>query len=188
MEEEVWKDIKGYEGHYQISSLGRVRSIDHVIHRTDGTSAFYRGRILVLSGDPYLGVRLCVGPHYRSHRVHRLVAEAFVPNPNGLSDVDHIDCDKHNNRATNLRWCTRGDNIRFAWENGLVHKKPYSEWPEESRENSARAMRRAVIRSDGKRYESTTQAAKDLGVSRGAVSHVLCGLTQTCQGFSFQYA
>ena len=186
--EEVWKDIEGYEGLYQVSNMGRVRSLDHIVDRIDGTSAFYRGRVLSPQGNPYLAVILSNGPIRDQRRIHRMVAEAFLPNPDGLSDVDHIDCDKHNNKVSNLRWCTHGENMHYAKENKRMHQKPYSEWSEERRAASAAANRKAVIRSDGKHYESTTAAAKDLGVSRGAISHVLRGLTQTCQGYSFQYA
>lgn len=77
--------------------------------------------------------------------------------------------------------------MRFAKENHCMRPIPYAERSELYRERSAAANRKPVIRSDGKWYKSTTDAAKDLGVSRGAVSHVLRGLTQFCQGYSFSY-
>lgn len=188
MQEEIWKDVVGCEGYYQVSNLGRVRSVDRYIDRSDGTTAFYRGRILSPAGEPYVHVYITNGEARTLRRVHRLVAEAFVPNPDNLPQVDHIDCNKLNNCADNLRWCTSADNTHYAWRNGLMHPVPYSERSEWHRERSASANRRPVIRSDGKWYKSTTDAAKDLGVSRGAVSHVLRGLTETCQGYSFTYA
>lgn len=186
--QEVWKAVVGFEGLYEVSNLGRVRSLDRYIDRADGTTAFYRGKVLSPAGNPYLHVQLCNGCTHVQGRIHRLVAEAFVPNPNGLPQVDHIDCNKQNNRADNLRWCTLQDNTRYACENNLMRTQPYSERSPEVREKQAAARRRAVIRSDGKWYKSTTDAAKDLGVSRGAVSHVLRGLNETCQGYSFTYA
>lgn len=187
--QEVWKDVVGYEGLYEVSNLGRVRSLDRVVaHHAAGT-AVRRGRMRKLSFDGnYFSVSLTKDLRTVTKRVHRVVAEAFLPNPNNLSDVDHIDCNKLNNNVGNLRWCTSAENTRYAMENNLMHWRPFSERSEESRERSAAANRRPVIRSDGKWYKSTTDAAKDLGVSRGAVSHVLRGLTETCQGYSFTYA
>lgn len=189
MQEEIWKDVVGYEGLYEVSNLGRVRSLDRVVaHHTAGT-AVRRGKMMSLSFDGnYLNVSFSRDGKTVTRRVHRVVAEAFIPNPNNYSDVDHIDCNKLNNHIDNLRWCTSADNTRYARENVLINVRPYSEWPEEHRERSAAANRRPVIRSDGKWYKSTTDAAKDLGVSRGSVSHVLRGLNETCQGYSFTYA
>ena len=189
MQEEIWKDVVGYEGLYEVSNLGRIRSLDRVVaHYTAGT-AIRKGKMRSLSFDGnYLSVSFSRDGKTVTRRVHRVVAEAFIPNPNNYSDVDHIDCNKLNNHIDNLRWCTSADNTRYARENGLIHQRPYAERSEWSRERSAAARRRAVIRNDGKWYKSTTDAAKDLGVSRGAVSHVLCGLNETCQGYSFTYA
>lgn len=189
MPEEIWKDVVGYEGLYKVSNLGRIRSLDRVVaHHTAGT-AVRKGKIRKLSFDGnYLNVSFTKDKKTVTRRIHRVVAEAFIPNPDNLSDVDHIDCDKLNNCVSNLRWCTSAENTGYAWENGLIHPIPYAERSEWSRERSAAANRRAVIRSDGKWYKSTTDAAKDLGVSRGAVSHVLRGLNETCQGYSFTYA
>lgn len=189
MQEETWKDVVGYEGLYEVSNIGRVRSLDRVVaHHTAGT-AVRKGRMLTQAFDGnYASVTLTKNRKSMTKRVHRLVAEAFIPNPNNCSDVDHIDCNKLNNHVGNLRWCTHEENMHYAWDNGLIHQTPYSERSELSREKSAAANRRPVIRSDGKWYKSTTDAAKDLGISRGAVSHVLRGLTETCQGYSFTYA
>lgn len=186
--QEIWKDIEETNGLYQVSNLGRVRSVDRYIDRADGTTAFYRGKVLSPSGNPYVHVYLSDGNRHFLRRVHRLVAKEFVPNPDNLPQVDHIDCNKLNNCVSNLRWCTSAENTGYAWENGLMHPVPYAKRSEWQRERSAAANRRPVIRSDGKWYKSTTDAAKDLGVSRGAVSHVLRGLNETCQGYSFTYA
>ena len=188
-EEEVWKAVPGYEGLYEVSNIGRVKSLDHYVNHHTAGKALRHGKVLTpcKGSGPYQMVMLSKENKHHPCRVHRLVAEAFIPNPDSLSDVDHIDCDKLNNRVENLRWCTHADNMGFAKANGRMNPKPWSERSEESRRNSSAANRRAIVRSDGKQYESTTQAAKDLGVSRGAVSHVLRGLTQTCQGYSFTY-
>lgn len=103
---ETWKDIKGFEGIYQISNMGRVKSF----------KADPNGRILSIknSKGDYLNIVLCHGNKRRSVKVHRLVAEAFIPNPDNKPEVNHKDGNKQNNRVGNLEWATRIENQRHA--------------------------------------------------------------------------
>ena len=108
---EEWRDIAGYEGIYQVSNLGRVRSLDKV--RRNGQH--WKGRVLkqLLDGKGYSFVHLYANGK-ESHvvkRVHRLVAEAFLSNPEGKPEIDHIDADPKNNRIENLRWATHKENM-----------------------------------------------------------------------------
>lgn len=116
--EEVWKPIEGYEGLYEVSNLGRVRSLEF-----RNGSGRHR-RITVLSptdnGHGYKIIGLLVNGKRKNHYVHRLVAKAFVPNPDSLPVIDHIDHDRGNNVADNLRWMTQGDNVRYS--RGLMCK------------------------------------------------------------------
>ena len=118
--EEIWKDIEGYEGRYQVSNLGRVRSVPREWDQFNrhGTLSHYRteGSIikpLFLKG--YITVGLRSDPsHFKRIPVHRLVAQAFIQNPDGLPQVNHKDEDKTNNRADNLEWCTAKYNANFG--------------------------------------------------------------------------
>jgi len=111
--DEQWKDIAGYEGVYQISSCGRVKSLARAVTRSNGHQLHQRERILKpgLDGHGYMFVNL----HNHGTRpgfIHRLVATAFVPNPESLSYVDHINRVHTDNRASNLRFVTRTQNAQ----------------------------------------------------------------------------
>lgn len=118
---EIWKDIEGYEGSYQVSNKGNVRSVDRIVIRSDGLVLPLKGKHLKKSVDSrgYPSVWLqTVGKKARSRRVHRLVAETFVNNPNNLREVNHKSGIKTDCSADNLEWCTRSHNMLHCWENG----------------------------------------------------------------------
>ena len=125
MQKEVWKDIQGFEGQYQISNYGRVKS-------------FYRneeGFVRIIStnklGYKWIGLRK-PGMNAPTHSlIHRLVALHFVPNPDpeNLREINHKDGNKENNYFENLEWCTRSYNIKHAFDNGLkANKKGAESW------------------------------------------------------------
>ena len=116
---ELWKDIKGFEGSYQVSTKGNVRSLDRWVTEKTGIKKFIHGKMEVLhnqykDGRGYYKVSLHKDGKEKKLLVHRLVAIAFIPNPNNLPEVNHIDEDKHNNDVNNLEWCTRLENIHHG--------------------------------------------------------------------------
>ena len=130
---EVWKDIKDYEGFYQISSNGRVKSLSRTYTTRVGVvnqTGFCKtvDKVIVLSEKilvpgkrihGYLFNTLCKDLHHKGKDIHRLVANAFLPNLYNKPEVNHINGVKSNNHSTNLEWCTRKENIEHAIKNNL---------------------------------------------------------------------
>ena len=114
--EEIWKDIKGFEGLYQVSNLGRVRGLDRIAVSKRGWSKKVKGEILTPSKHHYgyLQVSLTKNGKGKSVWIHSLVARAFIPNPYNLPQVNHKDENKTNNRVENLEWCTCGYNANYG--------------------------------------------------------------------------
>lgn len=109
---EIWKDIKGYEGVYKISNLGKINSLPR---------KHSKGKILnpAKNNRGYLRVALCFEGKARYDSIHRLVAETFIPNPKNLTEVNHKDGNKLNNTVENLEWTTRTQNQIHAYRIGL---------------------------------------------------------------------
>lgn len=121
MENEIWKDVVGFEGYYQVSNLGRVKGLDRVVkyrHRTLSV----KGRIIVPNfSSRYVSVTMSMaGTKRKQKTIHRMVAIAFVQNPENKKEVNHIDGDRSNNRSENLEWCTAKENIAHAFNKGLM--------------------------------------------------------------------
>lgn len=120
MSAEQWRPANGFEGVYEVSSLGRVRSLTHTIRRADGGEWTYRGRVLKAGPTTkgYLFVTFSRGAERHMRKVHRLVLEAFVgPCPEGMEGC-HNDGDKTNNQISNLRWDTRSANAKDRVKHG----------------------------------------------------------------------
>ena len=110
MEGEIWKDIEGYEGLYQVSNMGRVKSLKRKVNANiiNNVSRTVRSRILKqsINCDGYLRIALHREMTSKNFPVHRLVAKAFIPNPNNKPTIDHINTVRTDNRVCNLRWAT----------------------------------------------------------------------------------
>lgn len=107
--QEIWKDVKGYEGLYQVSNLGNVYSTK--------TAKILKSQI---SGKGYKTVCLHKNNVPHTNQLHRLIAQAFIPNPNNYPQINHIDGNKTNNNINNLEWCDQSYNIKEAYRLGLM--------------------------------------------------------------------
>ena len=135
---EVWKDIQGYEGLYQVSNFGRVKSLGRNVKKPLLKSGYcwQEERILkpYKNRKGYLNVRLCKDSRTKDFQIHRLVAIAFIPNPENKPQIDHINADKTNNTVNNLRWVTCKENInnpltlvKITGKNNYLYGKNLSE-------------------------------------------------------------
>ena len=158
---EIWKDIKGYEGWYQVSSQGRVRSLDRFINCTHNGKRKVSGRVLVGSnaGRGYVMVILTKNSKQTYKYVHRLVAEAFIPNPDNLPQVNHKDENKTNNCVDNLEWCDNLYNINYGTVRERITKKT-SKQVQQFDENMLFV----------KQYPSQIEASRETGILQGAIS------------------
>ena len=171
--EEVWKPVKGFEGLYEISSYGRVKSL--VVWCGNATIDQYKKReyILkpILGTNGYYYVNLCKDKKRYIRRPHRLVAEAFLDNPNNYYAVNHIDGNKINNRAQNLEWCSLKQNNQHAFRTGLMDrlKKPVEKIDKNGN----------VICS----YDSESDAARIEQIDVRNISACITGKRKTAGGF-----
>lgn len=183
--EEIWKDIDGYEGLYQVSTQGRVRSLDRVGDR--GWN--YKGKILKPSINPngYCVVGLFKNGTQKKNMVHRLVAEAFIPNPNNKPYCDHISTIKTENRVENIRWVTHKENMNNPLS--IKQRKEHTEWCKRGEEHHSN---KPVIQYDKKNnfireYFSIREASKENSVREQHISACCRGKLKTAGGYIWKY-
>ena len=189
---EKWGKIKDTDGKYEVSSTGKVRSLNYLGHG--------KAQELTPAKDHkgYHRVSLWRNRERKSYRVHRLVAEAFIPNPEDRPEVNHINGNKTDNRVENLEWVTAHQNTKHAYAAGLkektrehcrrmgntIGKKNLAEC-REARKTPLIAKRI----SDGTEYEYSSQAeaAKETGTPQPNIHKVLNGVRKSAHGFTFRY-
>lgn len=178
MNNEIWKTIEGYPN-YMVSNLGRVKSCKRTIMRNNGHPQTINEKILKScndGGSGYLRVNLYKEGKEKKYYIHRLVAQAFLDNPNNLSQVNHIDEDKTNNCVENLEYCDVSYNINYGTRNERVSKTKSIPILQFTREME-------FI----KRWESATQVERELGIDQGNICMCCKGKIKTCGGYVWGY-
>lgn len=159
MNNEIWADIPGYNGTYQVSTMGRVRG--RKILKFDRTK------------DGYLLAQLCKDGKVKKHRVNRLVALAFIPNPDGLPQVNHKNENKTDNRVENLEWVSAKQNINAG--SCIIRR-------------AAKQGKRVICNDTGEIYVSIGAASRETGVSASAIAYCCKGIREKALGRSFSFA
>ena len=153
--EEIWKDIQGYEGLYRVSNLGRVKS-------------FHKAKEHILSPgkdkDGYFQVQLYKNGINKMRKVHRLVAQAFISNPNNLPQINHKDENKQNNNVDNLEWCTNEYNHNYGTRNERAAKS---------------CSKKIILINTGEIFESTREASKKYNVHNSTICQCLKGIKKS---------
>lgn len=174
---EMWRDIRGYEGLYQVSNLGRVRSLDRYVDCKNGSKQFWKGKIIAQAKDRDGYMIVALGRYNPNQKVHRLVAETFIENLENKPEVGHMDCDESNNRVENLYWCTRGENMRHPITRERIKQtkqlKPIIQMTLEGE----------IIGE----YESLHDLQRKTNYSRWAVGECCKGNALTYKGFKWKY-
>lgn len=177
---EEWRDLPGNEGKYQVSNLGRIKTLARDT-RCGRSGIQHRPEyILTQTENPYGYLISSCG------FVHRCVALAFIPNPNGYSEVNHINGNKHDNRVDNLEWCSRGHNMKHAYDMGL--KKVAKEF-----QDITNAKRKRICQIDKQtgetiaEYPSVLAAAQSLGRDQGNITRAASGQYMTAYGYKWEY-
>lgn len=180
MTEETFLPISGWEGLYEVSNLGRVRSLPRVVRRHDGTIQSFKGGIMtpIKMTVGYVCARLSDTVNGRRERasIHRLVATAFHPNPNNLPQVNHLNAIRDDNRAVNLEWTDARGNILHAWKIGnMSQAKLYTARGEESVKAKLTEQQVYEIKDRLAAGETTRSIAKRYSIGKTSVSRILHG-------------
>lgn len=178
---EIWATIRNYNDLYQVSNLGNVRTLNY---KRTGEVRILRPGIQKRTG--YLSVTLNKNGTQKTKPVHRLVAEAFIPNPNNYKIINHIDGNKANNNVTNLEWCTHSHNNKHAYNLGL--KKVT-----ENQRKAGKMKAKAVIQYDLdgnyiKRWKSQAEAAQTLNINQRNISSCCRGKYKNAGGYIWRIA
>ena len=173
---EEWRDVKVYEGLYQVSNTGKVKSLNY---RRTGKEKILEG---VDNGYGYLRVELCKEGNREQPLVHVLVATAFLPNPDNLPEVNHKDEDKTNNCVENLEWCSKSYNINYGTGNKKRAEKMTNN-PKLSKSILGINKISGLIVD----FPSIMEASRQTGINKGHICECCNGKRNSAGGFYWHY-
>lgn len=192
--EEIWKDIEGYEDLYQVSNMGRIKSLERY-KENHGKLQKVEEKIKTMNikNSGYQFVQLYKNNKYKNLMVHRLVAQAFIPNVDNKPQINHIDGNKLNNNVTNLEWCTNSENGKHAWDTGL--KQCTERLKEATRKTNKEYKSKPINQLDLqgnyiRTWLSAHEASRQLGIDRSTISQCCRGSrrNKTAGGYKWCFA
>lgn len=183
---EIWRDVVGYEGQYLISSLGRIKGIDRIARRGN-FSVRVPGLIkkVSINNRGYYSITLCKDARYRHFVIHKLVAQAFIPNPENKEYINHKDGNKLNNNINNLEWCTVSENNQHAYDIGLKVGAALGKFGADN--PSSKPV--LLIARDNKiiEFAGIHEAARATGLNASSICAALRGRAESCGGYKWEY-
>ena len=197
-EKEVWKPIEGYEGLYQVSNMGRVKSLERKVWNCKGRGYYMtiHERIKKTSKDSwgYLRVALYKDGKVKNHLIHRLVGQAFLENPMGYDEINHKDENKQNNCVDNLEWCshsynnTYNDKAKKAGKKAAEKLRGRKQTEEQIKKKSKPVF--SVDRDSGliMWWQSANEAGRVLGINRSHIADCCKGKAKSCGNHYWFYA
>ena len=174
-EEEIWKALPGVPG-VEVSTFGNVRTLDRLVS-TEKRTQFTKGHILkqYKTHDGYLQVSIPIDGKWTVGKIHRVIAQTFIPNPENLPQVNHLDCDRTNNNVSNLEWCTASYNAKYREKNGVLSA--------EARGHPVLAVN--LVTLEVLHFRAQREASRKLGVYRQNIDKVIKGRYKQTGGFWF---
>jgi hypothetical protein len=181
---EIWKDIEGYEGYYQVSNLGNIRTLDRVVKKSKYGTKLLKGKIIkLLYCKGYMNFKICKNGVCKTAITSRMVASAFIPNPENKKEVNHINGDKTDNRMSNLEWCTGKENLTHARMTGLAYS--FSKEDMEKAKLSCKNSKIVLDINTGVFYESATELANLYGFKMLNLTRMLNGYQKNKTSFIY---
>lgn len=176
---EEWRDVAGYEGLYMVSNYGRVKSLD----RRNNINQLVKGRIMKLEihKSGYVSVGLSKNGFVKRCLVHRLVGQAFIPNPDNYPQIDHKDSDPLNNNVSNIRWVTPSQNVNTEHRRSLVIVATVNG------KNSKPVLQYTLDGEFVREWPSTMEIQRVLGFSNGSIGRVCRGEYRQSNGYLWRY-